>query len=247
MFERILLIGGPDTGKTHQLVNVAQYIAQFSQHMWVMDCEDKLGAFLESIEGPPTNLHLSVATSWEEMKDVVAAWEKQAAKIKGQWIAVDRVDLLWPAVQRWYTEMKYNEELADKMLKAAQSMKGSAMFTPRFDQGSWQVINEAYDSLILKLLLGFKSHVIFTAGVRGTRDGEISPFEVFGHLGVVPRGQKEIAHQPHSAFLLFNEYIKRDKLIVHKITTAKDLPRRERFNEEDLFDFAVQYLDGRVK
>lgn len=237
MTERILLMGGPGSGKSHQLVNICKAVSP--SEMWVLDLEDKLRPSLESSGGVPPNMHLEFAYQWEEIRKVVEGW-KEAVK-PGHWVAVDRMDLTWPAVQRWYTQQKYNEELADRLLHSAQSMKGSTMQIPRFDQGAWQVINAQYEYVMLILLYGLRANVLLTSGVRAVGD-DASPYEAIGGLYVLPRGQKELAHQPHSVLLLTTKREDRHggDLQWH-VSTAKDLPGREYFEKERLYDLSIQY------
>jgi len=246
--ERVLLMGGPGTGKTYHIAEVCRWLAERDKEMWVLDLEDKVEAFLAGQGGIPENMHLKVALMWEEIREVIDEWK---GKVKvGNWVAVDRVDLSWPMTQRWYTQQRFKEELADRMLKSAQSITPSAMMIPRFAEGAWQVINENYDYFITNILYLFRCNVLLTAGVRASGD-DVSPFETFSNVGVVPRGQKELPHQPHSVLLLGNE-TERDRLgkVVSRswhYTTAKDLPGREYADKEMLFSFPLQYLEQHMK
>jgi len=66
--------------------------------------------------------------------------------------------------------------------------------------------------------------------------------DIYSNLGVTPRGQKEIPHQPHSVFLLGYKKVGRDT--TWNITTGKDIKNREGHFEDrqELFDFAIEYL-----
>ena len=243
MREKILLMGGPGTGKTHQLMETCRWVEERGKEFWVLDMEDKVNTFLLGPEDTPKNLRLSVALNWEEVRALIDDWK---TKIKpGNWVAVDRVDILWPMVQRWYVQERYKEELADRMLKSAKAITGSAMMIPRFAEGAWQVINEHYDYVIFNLLYGFRCHVLLTAGVRAPQD-DVSPYEVFSNVGVAPRGQKELPHQPNTALLLSNK-TERDRIgnVTRSwyYTTAKDIKGREYVDQEMLLDFTVQYLE----
>jgi len=240
MHERTLLFGPPGSGKTRQLVNVIKYLEDLGIPVYAIDLEDKMEAMLLGLNESPKNLKLYTAFSWEELKtDNNSVFNQIEKQVKpDQWIAIDRVDLSWPLVQRWYTQQKYNEELATKMLETAKAMKKSSMFIPRFDQGSWQVINEQYESFMLSILYRFRCNVIMTSGVKGADDN--APIDIYAALGVTPRGQKELGHQPHSTFLLFQKKSGRD--ITWHISTGKDLPNRVQFDKDELFDFSLQYL-----
>ena len=238
--ERILLVGAPGTGKSKQLIAVCEAVAP--KPFYVIDTEDKLSAML-SLVGQPENMRLHVAFDWEEYK---AAWEIIEKAIKpDDWVAVDRVDLFWPGVQRWYTREVYNEDLATLMIdKIKKSQSKNSMLAQRLDKGGWQRINEEYDTLLHKILYKSRANVLLTAGIQGI--DENSPQDVYSNLGIRPRGQKELAHQPHSVFWLQQK--KRGKELTWYIQTAKDLPGREYFVEsEELFDFPTQYLSKYLK
>ena len=245
MKERILLMGAPGSGKSEQLINVASYIQEFKLPMYVIDCEDKLSAMLENRDDSPDNIKLHVALSWEEPENKRYEGFKEAAndilkKVKpGDWIGLDRIDLSWSFVQRWFTKEKYNESLSDKLMEVSKEMKKKSMFVPRFDQGSWQVINEQYESVIVSLLFDSRCNILMTSGIKGIDND--SPLDI-GRYGVLPRGQKELGHQPHSVFLLTQEKVQGEKRWEWFVSTDKDLKKREYFDKEPLFDFATQYL-----
>ena len=238
MKERILLMGSPGTGKSQQLINIVNFVGT---NVYVVDLEDKLSAMLERT-GIPKNMKLQTAFTWEELKadenSVFDQIMKQATP--GEWIAIDRVDLAWSFVQKWYTENKYQQELADVMMEKAKGIKKSFMVAPRFDQGSWQVINAAYEGFITGILYRSRCNILLTCGIAEVDQNQSNPLDAYGNIRVKPRGQKELGHQPHSVFLLTQEKVGRKS--AWYLTTAKDLPGRVLFDKEDLFDFAFQYL-----
>ena len=236
MLERLLLMGGPGTGKSFQIIKVAEYLRELNTKIYVVDVEDKLEAMLGGDK--PDNMKLFVAIYWDELKEVHKEIEKTVKP--GEWIAVDRIDLSWPAVTRWYTEQMYHKDLADRLMDKKVAMKKDSMFVPMFDKGAWQPINEQYDNFILRLIHKYKCNILLTAGIRAVEEDE-SKYDMFAHLGVKPRGQKELGHQPHGVFLLHQR--SKGKEIEWLITTAKDdIKGREYFKDEPLYDFSMQYL-----
>jgi hypothetical protein len=234
MAERILLMGAPGTGKSLQLIKVCEFVVPTK--MYVVDLEDKMAMTMNGLGEMPENMHLSIAFDWDEF---VVATENIIKIVKpGEWIAIDRMDLAWPFVQRWYANEVFNESLSDQMIQKAKMGKNkNAMLAARFEGGGWQRINEEYESRILKIFYKSRANLLLTTGVKAA--GEAKQ-DTFGNLDVLPRGQKEIGHQPHSVFWLHQK--KTGRNLTWHITTAKDLPGRDRFDEEELFDFPSQYL-----
>lgn len=235
-------MGPPNSGKSYQLIRVYQAAIEAGKHVTIIDLEDKMEATMLGLGIQiPKDFHICI--SWEEYKEavnnIVDGTKTEKPIPPDSWILVDRIDLSWSMVQRWYTQQKYNQELSEKMLEKAKAIiKSSFMVAPRVDQGSWQVINEAYESTMLKLLYKSRCNIVMTTGIRGIDDN--NPLDMFGHLGVAPRGQKELPHQPHSVFLLHQKKI--DKMLSWLITTAKDLPGREWYDSNVLVDIWLQYI-----
>ena len=235
MRERVLLMGPPNSGKSYQLIRVYQALLEQGKEMAIIDLEDKLSATMEGLKlSLPRKFY--VCLTWEEYVEAINKLNMR----ENEWIGVDRIDLSWSYVQRWYSQEKYQRELSEKLLESAKQMKKASMFTPMFTQGDWQPVNEAYDSATLKLLYRSRCNIIMTTGIRGA-DSD-NALDVFSSLGVTNRGQKELQHQPHSAFLLFQR--KRDRQLHWYITTGKDLPNRLLFEDEEIFDFFLQYVSN---
>ena len=236
-------MGPAGCGKSYQIIKVLQFLNETKINAYVLDLEDKLEAMFLGTGGIPPNTTLWNAIFWEDIK---AAESQIGAVVKpNEWIIVDRIDLSWPSAQRWFTQKKWEESLADHMLaKSIKMGKKETMLTPRFDQGAWQVINEMYESFILNLLYKYKANLLFTTGIKPPDTD--SPLDATWNVNVLPRGQKEIPHQPHSVFLLGMMKDTRNNR-TWNITTAKDLPGREYFEKEELLDFSIQYLSTHYK
>ena len=236
MRERILLMGAPGTGKSTQLLNVVNYVNEFGIHAHVIDLEDKLTALLGN--QIPKNMTLYTCVEWEELID---ARDKILTTCKpDEWIFVDRVDLAWNFVQRFFSTKKYNIELAERLLDKSIDMKKRAMFIPRFDAGDWPTINENYESFIGFVFYRSRCNALVTSGIRAVDPDSKNDIDIFS-LGINPRGQKELGHQPISAFLL--QDAKKGKEHDYLITTAKEgTKNRVQFDHETLYDFTAQYL-----
>jgi hypothetical protein len=244
MHERILLMSPPGAGKTTQLINIVNYLGELKKKVFVVDLEDKFEAGIGTI---PSHVDFMVSFDWDTGDEktnnpgLVQVADKIIRDAKpGDWILIDRIDLSWPRVQRWYTQAKYKEDLATLMMKKAITMTKPAMFIPRFDQSSWLVINEQFETFMNNILYKSQCNVVLTSGIRAP--DESSPMEIYGSVKAVPRGQKELPHQPHSVFLLSQRKESRSDNKWY-ITTAKDLKDRKYLDDEELADFTIQYLE----
>ena len=245
--ERTLFMGGPGTGKTTTLLKIGEYFAtELKRPVFAIDLEDKLEATCEGEYGKvPDWLNMNIATEgqkqqWEQLRAISQLIIEKTKP--GDCILFDRVDLSWVAVRRWYSQEKFDKDLAERMLDSSKAMgKKSAMFTPEFDQGGWEVVGENYSSVVLKLVYGFGCNVFMTSGIQ---DAITPGMDVFA-IGVKPRGQPDLAHQPHSVFLLHqNREKQKDGKYKTEwlVTTAKDIKGRPTFENEPV-NFVTQYLD----
>ena len=247
MKERILLLGPPSGGKTYQIIKTYLALKDMGIEMPIIDMEDKVeaGFISQNLDLPK---HLFVCIEWTEYKEAVDKIVDGGLVKEGGWIAADRIDLTWSRVQNWYTEGRYKQEVSDKLMESAVKMgTKSSMFMPLFDQGSWQVINAVYDNAIQKLLYKSRCNILVTSGLAKIQADD--SLDGFARVGYKPKGQKDLAHQPHSAFLLQQKKEGREDINWY-ISTAKDLDNRifnpdrtsKEFKEAQLFDFFIQYI-----
>lgn len=245
--ERTLFMGGPGTGKTTTMLKVGEYFHnELKRQIFAIDLEDKMEATCEGEYGKiPPWLKLNVAVEgktqqWEKLREISNNIINLAHP--GDCILFDRIDISWVAVRRWYSQQKFKIDLAERMLDSSKALgKKSTMFTPEFDQGGWEVINENYSSVVLKLLYGADCNIFMTSGIM---DASTASMDVFS-IGIKPRGQPDLGHQPHNAFLL-HQHREKQKEGSSKtdwlVTTAKDIKGRPTFDSQSI-DFVSQYLD----
>ena len=105
------------------------------------------------------------------------------------------------------------------------------------------MINERYDTTMMRLLYASRCNVIMTAGIRGA--GDDTPLDILGNLGVAPRGQKELGHQPHTLLLLHQR--KQGKEVEFLVSTGKDIGGRPYFDNSPCYDLSLQYLANYVR
>jgi hypothetical protein len=240
-------MGPPGSGKSEQIINIAKFV--YPKPFYIIDLEDKMQAMLESRDDTPNNIKLYKCLSWDEKIETCNGYIKgglepisyEILKIvkPGEWITIDRMDLSWPMVQDWFSIGKYKESLSDLLMDKSKQMTKKSMFTPRFDKGDWPTVNSTYDEVVKNLIYRPDCNVVMTAGIKAREDD--SPLDI-GRLGVLPRGQKELGHQPHSMFLLFLKRNETGNGTTFRITTDKDLKNRPYFENEEIMDFGLQYL-----
>lgn len=239
--ERILVYGNPGSGKSHQFLRIADFVKPAA--CYVLDSDDAYPRLLETEFKHLDNVIVyPVGNDWEEWAKAIRDVIGRARE--GDWVSVDRADVAWEAVQEYYVQKVFGEEMGDYFLQARiefeQLRKGTNKKNMVVLEGDkdWQVINKVYKQDWLKLVSpAFPAHlyVVTSASKIEKRDEEIIQ-ETYGWLGAKPSGQKHLPYQMHTVFL-FNCRGQRE----WEITTVKDRGRKY-FDRQKLISLPHQYL-----
>ena len=114
--ERILIVGDTATGKTRALFDMADRAIAGGKKVFLFSLDDGHQRFLNTErKGFVDNQKLFIynCTNWAEMRN--AYRECKALYEKGDWVMMDRLDLAWDYIQRFYKAEKYGvseDELA---------------------------------------------------------------------------------------------------------------------------------------
>lgn len=246
--ERMLIFGGEGTGKTNAVLQIARKCpdAQF----YVIDTDYSasyqrmlITEFTDVLERGNVHIHVTGPDDWEAMMD--AAREVRGAAVAGDWIIADSMSPTWDAVQGWFTERVHGDTIEDYLLevrikkqKAADKPEGSLDKSLEVFDGwmDWSVINPTYARLY-KLLLSHPANLILTAEGTPVSDKDKGAMkQVYGVLGLKPRGQKRLGFLTHTVLMT-----SKTRSGEYELTTIKDRGRDE-LDGVELVDFVKDYL-----
>ena len=172
--ERLLIAGDIGTGKTLALFDIAARVLKAGKKVFLFSLDNGHERFLPRVkEYLDTQLFIYNCTSWGEMrrayKDSKLLWEK------GDWVMMDRLDLLWDYVQRFYKAEKYGvseEELpfftmdrrmellaqADELEKKGETRRANSIRSAVNMDGpaelDWDIIKSAMASVTYEVVAG---------------------------------------------------------------------------------------------
>jgi len=237
MRERILVMGGPGSCKTYGWLRLANHFKGAT--FYVIDSE--IGAERSLKEFPQlTNVRIFPVVDWTEYRDAQKKIAGQCAE--GDWVVIDMVDKAWSAVQKYYIGEIFDQDMGEYFLEARKKIKKDAksLFAGR-DAAlkgwtDWPVVNRLYEDFIFSLVYRVPAHLYMaTAGQAVSDDDAQDVRDLYGPHGIRPSGQKQLAYQPDTVFLLTH---RKDG---HYITTVKDRGGRRYFDHQKLINFPIQY------
>jgi hypothetical protein len=237
MRERILVVGGPGSGKTFGWLKLASYFK--NSQFYIIDTEIGAERSLKEFPGL-TNVHIYPVVEWPEYRK--AQREVIDKAVEGDWLVLDMADKAWTAVQRYFIGEIFDQEMGEYFLEARRKMKKDAksLFAGR-DAAlkgwtDWPTINRLYEDFMLPLVYRSPAHLyLATAGQAVSEDDDKEVQELYGPYGIRPAGQKALAHQPDTVLLLAHNKTG------YFMTTIKDRGGRKYVERLPLHNFAIQY------
>ena len=237
MRERILVMGGPGSGKTYGWLRLANHFKQ--SKFYVIDSEVGAGRSLQEFPDLD-NVQIHTVVDWTEYRKA----EKEVVEKAGEndWVVVDMVDKAWAAVQRYYIGEIFDQEMGNYFLEARKKLKKDAksLFAGR-DAAlkgwtDWPTINRLYEDFIFPIIYRSQAHLyLVTAAQAVSEDDDKEVREIYGPYGVKPAGQKALGHQPDTVLLFAHG---RDG---YYMTTIKDRGGRKYFDRARLHNLYLQY------
>lgn len=261
--ERILLMGGMNSGKSTCWVNWAEQLQKSSPESKVFVCdtdfatERMLGGWYEGTEE-------YCGIKWEKYKNVYAhipvLWDEYLAfsdfakrhPTKKDLVVVDMVDKPWEAVKENFVEKVYGQQLdeffLEKKIGSVESKKQAGNPLGDAHGNSWDIINKRYRRFQNDVFYYCKAQIVGctpAAAVnmedqdRGGDSKEIK--NLYGKYGYKPVGQKGLGHLFHTILLL------KDERKGHTVTTVKErdikgFEKRRELQGEVYEDFVMDYL-----
>ena len=232
-YERILLFGGPGAGKTRSWLDIAKLSQKTGSdaRFFAIDTDFAVDRMLMGEDfADLTNVEHAVVDDWTDLMSSLDKYRKEMTP--KDWLIVDMLGYAWEAVQAYYTQQVFGEDLGSFFLAARKADK------EREFEGwtDWKVINKLYAQLTTKLMRT-QGHVLCTAAIDkvGERDDE-AVRKMFGRFGVKPRGQKHTGHLFHT--LLISQQAGPESWV---LTSVKDRERRL-LEAEPNKGFALSYL-----
>ncbi len=235
--ERILTFGVQGTGKGTAILEIARKCPLDT--FYVLDTDmgsyDKLLATLFS---DLNNVDVKCVDEWDEFTDNVK--DIQAKMGRDDWLVIDMMTETWGAVQSWFTEQVFGNDIADYFLEVRKKKKeadADKKALGAFDGWmDWPVINKEYFRFY-KLLLKTPGHMYWAAeqDVIG-KDDDKEVKGQFGPYGVKPKGQKKLGHVPSTVL-----WLTKSRVGEYYMTTIKDRGREE-MEEQRFGNFAVDYM-----
>ena len=202
--ERILLYGGPGTGKTTSWFSIAKFYAltHTPGTFYILDTDSTTSRMVQSSYSDLPNLVVKTAFDWPEYRRYTAEFYKLAKP--NDWIIIDQISSAWSTLQRYFTDEVFHKDMGDYFLQARKAMAEGDKKLKTF-QGwtDWQVINAMYLDFIQPLTLRPKCNLLATAIADPvSTDNDVQTIQqIFGKFGLKPAGQKHLAYQFHTVLL----------------------------------------------
>lgn len=254
--ERLCIYGPPGVGKTHLFLNIALWHQKLgSDAMFYAVSSDlayevlTMNPEFEELE----NLHYTDVCDFD---DYVKAARSYSNKMRPQdWLTVDLMDNAWSAVQDEYARVQ--TKLAGGNLEDMGDLWATAGSVEEYPIKGWEwgMPNARYRILANNILLRNPGHLYLVFGQAelkadsgSGKSGEDQKVkDMFGHLGVKPKGQKDDPFRYHT---ILN--VDSNGHHAQKIATAKDRfgarrPLGKKMSQgsvrgEPIEDFFMEYL-----
>lgn len=209
--ERILVYGHEGTGKSTDFLHIAAAIP--TQLFYVVDNDNAYDRLVDTfnMENEVQLANVLIAGqdfaigedpySWDGYKNSIA--EAQRLMEPDDWMSVDMLSKGWDAVQEWFIESIFQEDIDDYFLrirmekerlkvKEDKAKKSLGAFEGWMD---WPVINQTYHKRVSTPLLKTPGHLFCVAEAQKLGDDDDRGIkELYGPIGARPKGQKRSGH-----------------------------------------------------
>jgi len=256
MSERILVGGSPGTGKTYQWLTIARAFPNVTFH--VIDPDDGVSRLVETEFSELTNLDYYFTPVWYSKPKAnpsgfgkVGGIADSFAEIRkavkpGDWLIIEMLGNIWSMAQTAFVTEVFDQGIGEYFLNARKSMKeGAKRLEALKGWTDWQVINKMHnDDFLVPACYQVGCHVYMTSSVSVSaptevagEDAEVRSF--YGDSLIRFDGQKQNPFRAQSIFLF-----RKDRKGQWRYSTFIKDRGRQFIEDEELYDFGVQYVMG---
>lgn len=244
--ERILIFGGPKTGKSEMVLQLAEWYQATDTpgSFYYIDTDGHLDSMEEeSLHCDLNNIVPFEVFGWEDV--FKAGLEIHSKAQEGDWIVIDMAHRPAEWVEEWYLKCKYGtDNLAAKYAELKwEGEEGSTKKgfgdNPLLAPNDFKPLNAAYHSFFNPLSLDNRAHIICLTEKNGIYKGPGADAEktrTYEKVGGKPAGHKSIDYNLSTLMHLektgFGRYI----------TTVGDRGGRELISQVELKDIVTSYL-----
>lgn len=266
--ERILLYGGPGSGKSFILLRVIQYFLKKNPRAqaWIIDTEIGFERSVQEFEllkeihhiynfgenvkekypsvKPDKRVHAFTARNLDEC--IAASKIIRDECRKDDWVGIDMADSPWELAQEDFIEKIFDMDIGEYFIQARKKMKADAksLYSGKDPAlkgwADWPVIKARYNDYLRALVYRVPSHLIMTASAKGVE--EDAPEDVkslYGSFGVRPNGEKTLSHKPDTVLLCsWGTYIGEAYWM---LSTIKDRGGRKYLDHKEMKKFELEY------
>ncbi len=200
--ERILLFGGPNTGKSRALLSTLFYHPENTFH--VIDPDDGILRVMNELGGEEAfpNLILYPAQDYSDIRAAVDTILNTAQP--GDWVGAEMLNRWWDATQSEYSSFVYGETVAEHLTAIQQQLKNSDDEKKRGQAANfegftdWKLIKRMHNQDLMDRLCVYRGlNIIATTTVKDFveyTDKSMAEASIFSRAKVRPEGEK---HNPH--------------------------------------------------
>jgi hypothetical protein len=205
--ERILVFGGAGTSKTTGWLDIAKWSVRTNSpaKFFVLDTDSSVGRMLPSYPDIIPNLYLSTGFDWTDYTNFLQYVLQNAGP--QDWVIVDFIGAAWKAVQEYYVNQVFHQDMGNYFLQARKALSGNASSLGALDGWTdWSVINPLYAQWARPLLFKGQYNLYCTAqsdqlsSDRKPTEDAVSR-SLLLPFGTKPVGQKELLFQFHTVLL----------------------------------------------
>ena len=194
--EKLLFVGPTNTGKTMAMFDVATRVIQAGKRVFWVAFDDGYMRHLSKVEGflvfhtdPAMSSHEDgelfhlwdaggLVEARKAMKEIKSQWEK------GDWVMMDRVDLLWTAAQSYYINTHGSG------VSLADDPKVDREGISEIETGGWPVVKDNHNSVVWECTEGTDARML-RINVAASVLANLGITNWSGKSKVEPRVQRE--------------------------------------------------------